>query len=311
MSTASHQSGPAVPYIDEATVASVLRMEDLIPAMEQALIDFSAGRVRQPVRTIVTIPEHQGFMGVMPAVYGDIMGSKLVNFYPENGRLGIPTHLALICIFRAETGEPVAVLDGRLITERRTAAVTAAAVKALSSPQAISLAILGSGVQARAHHQALSLVRRFRDVRIWSRNGDNAKRCAEEIGARAMSAEEAVRDADVVVTVTSSAEPVLNGDWLKAGATVAAVGAVGRTRRELDDATVQRSAVVVDSREAAQQEAGDILIPGAAIHAELGEVLAGKAKLPAARSVVFKSLGIATEDLASARLVLKALGLLN
>src|SRR6516225_1306145 len=153
-----------VPYISEAEIRQVLHFQDLIPAMEQALIDFSAGRVRQPVRSIVPVPEHAGFMGVMPAVYGDIMGTKLVNFYPENTKYEIPTHLALIATFRATTGEPLAVLDGRLITEMRTAAVSAAVARLVAPGGPLVLAILGSGVQALAHYRALSVVRSLSEI---------------------------------------------------------------------------------------------------------------------------------------------------
>jgi ornithine cyclodeaminase/alanine dehydrogenase-like protein (mu-crystallin family) len=300
-----HNSSPA--FLDENTIRPLLLLEELIPAMERALIDFSAGRVMQPVRSIVPIAEHHGFMGLMPAVYGDVMGTKLVNFYPEVGARGLPTHQAVIVLFRTETGEPLAVMDGRLITELRTAAVSAAATKLLSPAAASSLAILGSGVQARAHFRALSLVRQFEDVRVWSRNSDNAKALAAEIGARAFSKpEEAVRGADVVVTVTSASEPVLRGAWLKPGALVNAVGAVGPIRREVDSDTM-RGAVVVDSREAAAKESGDILLAGASIYAELGEILAGTRPKPESDTIVFKSLGIAVEDLAAAKLVLEKL----
>src|SRR5271165_99863 len=125
-------SAPAVPFLDEAAIRRVLRMEDLIPAMQRALIDFSAGRVVQPVRSIIDVPQHNARMGIMPAVYGDVMGAKLVNVYPSNSARGLPTHLALIVIFRGDTGETLAVLDGRLITELRTAAVSAVATKLLS-----------------------------------------------------------------------------------------------------------------------------------------------------------------------------------
>lgn len=288
-------------FITERQVREVLRMERLIPAMEKALIDFSAGRVTQPVRSVIPVPEHAGFFGIMPAVYGDAMGAKLVAFYPENGRLGIPTHLAMILLFRASTGEPLAAMDGRLITEMRTAAVTAVAVKRLAQHDARVLAFLGSGVQARSHLEALRLVRSFEEVRVWSRTDANARRFAEETGAIAKgSAEAAVREADVVITVTSAAEPVLRGAWLKREAFVAAVGAVGTTRRELDEEAMQ-GYVVVDSREAAARESGDILLAGAAVNAELGEILVNDLR-PAGR-VVFKSLGIAVEDIAAARLV--------
>jgi thiomorpholine-carboxylate dehydrogenase len=297
-----------VPYISEAEIRQVLHFQDLIPAMEQALIDFSAGRVRQPVRSIVPVPEHAGFMGVMPAVYGDIMGTKLVNFYPENTKYEIPTHLALIATFRATTGEPLAVLDGRLITEMRTAAVSAAVARLVAPGGPLVLAILGSGVQALAHYRALSVVRSLSEIRIWSRNPEHARRFAVEMGAKSMSAEQAVRNAGVIVTATSSRQPVLHGEWLRSGALVLAVGAVGGTVRELDDAVMQSACVVVDSRDAAMQESGDILLSGAPVHAEVGELFAGAKTVSAGEKVVFKSLGLAVEDLASARLVLEKLG---
>lgn len=301
----------AIPFLEETAVRQVLRMQDLIPAMERALIDFSVGRVRQPVRQLVPVPEHDAIMGLMPAVYGDIMGCKLVNVYPRNSERALPTHLAVIALFRSATGEPIAIMDGRLITEMRTAAVSAAAVKLLSPPGVHSLAILGSGVQARAHFEALSLVRKFYEVRVWSRNPEHARRFATEIGGFATSAEDAVRAADVVVTVTNSPAPIVLGEWLKPGALVCAVGAVGRARRELDDRTMG-GIVIVDSREAAAEESGDLLLAGATVYAELGELLAGTKVLPPAGTLtVFKSLGLAVEDLAAARLVLKTLGLLH
>lgn len=294
----------SIRFLDEESVRPLLRMEDLIPAMERALIDFSAGRVQQPVRSIVAVPQHHGFMGIMPAVYGDVMGAKLVNLFPENAVRGLHTHQAIIALFSAETGEPLAIMDGRLITEMRTAAVSAVATKLLSPHDAKSLAILGSGVQARSHFHALSLVRKFDEVRVWSRTPQHARALADEIGAKATSAEDAVRGADVIVTVTGSPIPVLHGSWLKAGALVNAVGAVGTKNRELDT-DAMRGAVIVDSREAAMKESGDILLANAPIYAELGEVLAGTKPLPKAEITVFKSLGLAVEDLAAARLLLQ------
>jgi len=164
--------------------------------------------------------------------------------------LGLPTHLAIIAIFRANTGEPLAVMDGRLITELRTAAVSAVATRLLSAPHAKTLAVLGSGVQARAHVRALALVRKFDSIRIWSRNPQHAQSFASEIGGTATSAEDAVRGADVVVTCTNSPQPILRGTWLKPDAMVNAVGAVGPTRRELDDDAMRGGSVVVDSRDA-------------------------------------------------------------
>lgn len=294
-----------LPFLDETAVRRVLRMEDLLPAMESALIAFSDGRVAQPVRTVIPLQQYSAFMGVMPVVYGDIMGAKLVTVYPNNAAAGLPTHLALIALFRSDTGEPIAVLDGRLITEMRTAAVSAVAVKLLAPAAVKTLAILGSGVQARAHARTLRLVRTFADVRLWSRNLERAAQCAAEIGATPTSAEDAVRQSDVVITVTHSSEPVLRGAWLKPGALVIAVGAVGPTRREVDS-DAMRGAVIVDSRAAAMQESGDILLAKSAIYAELGELLAGTKPKPDAEVIVFKSLGLAVEDLAAAKLVWEA-----
>jgi thiomorpholine-carboxylate dehydrogenase len=289
--------------LNEEQVRGLLRLEDLIPVMEKALLDFSAGRIRQPVRSIVGVPEHGGLWGLMPAVCGDVLGIKLVTVYEGNAGRGLPTHQATIELFRAATGEPLAAMDGRLITELRTAAVSAVATRLLAKPDAHILAILGSGVQARAHARALRLVRPFEEIRLWSRTPEHAERCAEEIGGRAMEAEAAVRDADVVVTVTYSAEPVLQGAWLAPGALVNAVGAIGAGKRELDGQAMD-AAVVVDSRAAAAQEAGDIIHSGAPIHAEIGELLAGVRPLPSRGSrVVFKSLGLAVEDVVAAGLV--------
>jgi thiomorpholine-carboxylate dehydrogenase len=304
MSESSHPA--ALPFLDESDIQPLLRLEDLIPAMEQALIDFSAGRVGQPVRSIVPVPHYKGLMGLMPAVYGDVMGTKLVNVYPENAGRGLATHQAMIVLFRAETGEPLAVMDGRLITELRTAAVSAVATRLLSPASAIRLAIFGSGVQARAHYRALSLIRKFDEVSVWSRDPRHAEMLAEEIGATVTSAEKAARSADVLVTVTNSPEPVVRGSWLKPGALVNAVGAVGPQRRELDSDAMQ-GAVIVDSREAAMVESGDILLARAHIYAELGELLGGKMPAPKAKFTVFKSLGLAVEDLAAAKLVLEKL----
>jgi ornithine cyclodeaminase/alanine dehydrogenase-like protein (mu-crystallin family) len=185
----------------------------------------------------------------------------------------------------------------------RTAAVSALATRLLAQPDARILAILGSGVQARAHFQALQLVRNFQQIYVWSRNSEQARRFAQETGAQPVSAEEAVRQADVVVTATHSPTPILQGRWLKPGMHVNAIGAVGPTRRELDEAAFQNATVVVESKEAARQEAGDILLSDAPIDAELGDLLAGTASIPSRNRTIYKSLGIGIEDLAAAKLV--------
>ena len=297
-----------VRYLDEAAVREVLHWEPLGRAMESALAAFSAGRVQQPVRTVLTVEEGRRYLGVMPAVTEEAMGLKLVSFYPANADRGIPTHFAVIVLMRADTGEPLAVMDGRLITEMRTASVSAMVTKHLASPDSRILALLGSGVQAGAHLEALSRVRKFREVRVWSRTEEHARRFAAEHGVVAVaSAEAAVRDADVIVTATGALEPVLQGRWLKAGAHVNAVGAPRPTWRELDDALMKASVLVVDSREAAIKESGDVILSGASIYAEAGEIFAGTKPKPApGRTTVFKSLGLAVEDLVTAQLVYEA-----
>src|SRR5947199_9736808 len=178
-------------FLNEEQVRQHLRMADLIPAMEKALIDFSAGKVTQRVRSVIKADPPGGFLGLMPALTPDGLGLKAVTFYPSNAERGIPTHMATIFLVDPQTGTPLAIMDGRLITEMRTAAVSAAATKLLASRDAKVLAILGSGVQARSHVEALSFVRQFEEIRVWSTKLEHAKRLAHEIGATAMPAGEA------------------------------------------------------------------------------------------------------------------------
>ncbi|MFN2540589.1 MAG: ornithine cyclodeaminase family protein [Chthoniobacterales bacterium] len=292
-------------FLNEEQVRKHLRMEELIPAMEKALINFSAGRVTQPVRQVITVEPPGGFFGLMPARTPEGLGLKIVTFYTSNAKLGIPTHMATIFLVDPETGAPLVSMDGRLITEMRTAAVSAVATKLLASPDAKVLAILGSGVQARSHAEALPLVRRFEEIRVWSPTREHADQFANEIGAKTMSAENAVRDADVIVTATNSKMSILQGGWLKPGCHTNAVGACRPDWRELDDEAMG-NVVFVDSREAAMKESGDVILSGAKIHAELGEALAGKVPPPANETTIFKSLGMAVEDIAAALRVYKS-----
>jgi thiomorpholine-carboxylate dehydrogenase len=286
--------------LGEEEVRSFLRMEELIPAMAGALRDLSAGKVQQPVRVVLPIGEHKGFFAVMPA-YGGALGAKLVTFYPNNQ--GIHTHHAMILLFRPETGEPLVTMDGRLITEMRTAAVSAVATDALARADASVLAILGSGVQARSHLEALRIVRKFREVRIWSPR--NAKEFAGQFGiSAAASAEEAVRGADVIVVATSATTPVLLGQWLSPGVHINAVGATRPDWRELDDDTLRHSRIYVESREAAMKESGDVIAAGH-VYAEIGEVVAGskRGRESGEEITLFKSVGVAVEDIVAASLV--------
>lgn len=288
--------------LDEAQVRSLLRMEELIPAMADAMRDLSSGKVVQPLRTVVPVAEHNGFFGVMPAC-GGALGAKLVTFFPNNE--GIPTHHAVIVLFRPETGEPLVMMDGRLITEMRTAAVSAVATDLLARRDVNVLAILGSGVQARSHLEALRVVRQFREVRVWSPR--HAADFAREHGISASaSAEEAVRGADVIVVATSATTPILKGAWLSAGAHVNAVGATRPNWRELDDDCVVRAKLFVESREAASKESGDV-IAAQNIVAELGELIAGSkpGRASLEEITLYKSVGVAIEDVAAAQLVYK------
>jgi ornithine cyclodeaminase/alanine dehydrogenase-like protein (mu-crystallin family) len=293
-------------YIDESTVAGVLRMPELIAAMRQTMIDFSAQRIAQPTRRMFEVPQHGGWFGSMPAASAEAVGAKLVTFYPRNPEKSLHSHMAIIALFDPATGAPLALMDGRLITEMRTAAVTAAYVDAVAARSVKTLAILGAGTQAKSHIEALLHMRRFDDIRIWNRTRSRAEQLAASVGGRATLCEEAVRDADVVVAATASREPVFDGAWLKPGAKVASVGWSGADGSELD-ATTMSHTVVVDSRDGALAESGNVRCHHAQIHAELGEVLAGSRPVASDATVVFDSIGMACQDIAAAALVMRHL----
>jgi ornithine cyclodeaminase/alanine dehydrogenase-like protein (mu-crystallin family) len=288
--------------LEEPAVAERLRYPELIPAIADALAALAAGKVVQPVRTVLPITPHQGFFAVMPA-YAGSLGAKLVTFYPKN--VGVHTHHALIVMLKPETGEPLAVMDGRLITEMRTAAASAVATDRLARRDAKVLGILGSGVQAKSHLAALRHVRDFQEVRVWSPR--NAKAFADRHKVKAVaSAENAVRGADVVVVAASATTPILEGRWLAPGTHVNAIGATRPDWRELDDTLVTTAHVFVDSREAALRESGDVIAAKSEV-TEIGAVVAGTA--PGRRNdteiTLFKSVGVAVEDVAAAALVLR------
>jgi alanine dehydrogenase len=305
----------ALRFLNEDDVRAHLLMPDLIEAMEQALVEFSAGRVQQPIRTVLEFGAERALFGLMPSFVPSlpVLGAKLVTVCHGNAGRGLDTHQAIIVMLNPETGVAEAILDGRYITEARTAAVSAVSARHLARRDAQVLGILGTGVQARSHCQALKLVRQFREVRAWSPNTDRLRQFADETAARAMdSAEAVVRGADVVVTVTASPTPVVQSEWVSAGTHVIAVGSCLPSQRELDPALVERARLVVDSRAAALKEAGDVVIgitegrwTAEHITAELGE-------LPVRQNdreiTVFKSLGLAVEDLFAAHLVLSHLG---
>lgn len=296
-------------FLTEADVRFALTYEALIPAIRQALMDYSAGLVEQPARMMLragnAVGHRNGWFAVMPVIAGDVMAVKTVTFYPGNDELGLHTHMAIVELLRRSTGEPLAVMDGRLITEMRTAAVSAVALDALGAADVRSLGILGSGVQARSHLRAFGMVRPgLTDIRIWSRTQANAERLAAECGARAVAIEEAAA-ADVVLTVTSTVMPILEGRWLASHALVIAVGATGATMRELDDEVMRTSFIVAECKAAAERESGDVILSGAKVQAEIGQIVSGSVSAPKGRTV-FKSVGMAIEDLTAARLVWQA-----
>jgi ornithine cyclodeaminase len=294
-------------HLDDAAVRRLLTLDALLPAMRRALVDLSAQRVVQPMRSVMDIPAEDGFLFLKPALTADALATKLITLIPGNPARGLPTLLATIVLMDPSTGRPLAVMDGTWITELRTAAVSAVAADALLPPGPKVVAMLGSGALARTHALALRAVRPVSALRIWSRDPANVARCAAELGGIACAtAEQAVRDADIVCTVTNATAPVLQGAWLKPGAFVAAVGAPRPAWRELDDAAM-RNLVIADSRHSAEHEAGDVIHSGATVYAEIGEILAGtRPPPPAGATVIFKALGQAVEDAMAARLVYDA-----
>jgi len=313
--------------LDADAVTRLLPMRECIAVMRDALAALARGHALVPLRMVMRLPDGSGFLGLMPGHLseddgnGAALGMKAVSVFPGNSAKKIDTHQGAVLLFEPDTGRLAALLDGATITAIRTAAVSGVATDLLARPDSAELAILGAGVQARTHLEAVAAVRTLRRVRVWSRNHEHARSFAEEAGARnrlavesVASAEDAVRGADIVATVTNSPEPVLRRAWLKDGAHINAVGSSTPTAREIDTQTMTAARLFVDRRESALNEAGDVLIPmseGAFkadhIRAELGEVIIGKH--PGRRTpdelTLFKSLGIAVEDVAAAAYVVR------
>ena len=298
-------------------VQRLLVMDDCIKLMAEALADLARGRSWQPLRFVVRPPEEESLMGLMPAHRSSpepAYGLKTVCIFPGNPVHGLDAHQGGVMLFDGETGELQALVDASAVTSIRTAAVSAVATRALARPDSKVLAILGSGVQARAHLEAMARVLPFEQARVWSRTAEHAQGFAAEAEApfpveAVDSAEAAVRGADVVVTVTSAREPIVEHGWLAAGAHVNAVGSSIPTARELDSATIAAAALFVDRRESTLNESGEYLraveeegIGPDHIRAELGEVLVGshEGRRSDEELTVFVSLGLAVEDLAAA-----------
>lgn len=308
--------------LTESDVRALLPMPDLIAAMARALDEYSAGRVAQPVRTVLEVGPERAFLGVMPAALDApaVAGAKLVTVYHRNHERGLPSHLATIVLLDHATGALQAIVDGRYITEARTGAVSAVSVDRLARVDADTLAILGSGVQARSHLEAIRHVRRLTDVRVWSPNADRCAAFAREATDRtglpvraAPTAAAAARDAAIVVLATAAKTPVIDDAAIAPGTHIAAVGACRPDEREMPTALVARARVIVDSRAGALQEAGDLLLPiregaisAAHLAAELGDVVGRRAdgRVSPEEVTIFKSLGMAVEDVVAAHLVL-------
>jgi ornithine cyclodeaminase len=306
--------------LNETDIRQLLSMDDLIETMESALVEFSAGRTQQPLRTVLEVGPSHAFFGVMPAFMpaAAALGTKLVTVFGSNDAIGLPSHLATILLMDATTGELLSVMDGRYITEARTAAVSAVSTRLLAREDAGVVAILGSGVQARSHLRALSHVRALREVRVWSPREANRRAFAEEMHreiavpvAVSPSVQAAVDGAEIIALTTAAREPVLKNEWVADGAHIAAVGACRPDQREMDTALVKRARTFVDSRTGALAEAGDLVLPmregafdATHIAGELGELAAGTVtgRRTATEVTLFKSLGMAVEDVAAAHL---------
>lgn len=302
--------------IDQKTVEQLLPMRRCMELMRDTLASLARGDAILPLRTILTIPD--GAFAVMPAYLASppTIGAKIITVFPRNHGTAFDSHQGAVMLFDSDNGSLAAIMDATSVTTIRTAAVSGVATDLLARDDATSLAILGAGVQGHSHLEAMCAVRPLREVRVWSRNAEHARQLADvaEQGFRVAasvvsSAEEAVRGADIVCTTTSSTQPVLLGDWLSPGTHVNAVGASQPHAREVDTRAVVRSRLYADRRESALKEPGDVIVPLQEgeitpdhIVGEIGEILIGR--VPGRRSreeiTLFKSLGLAIEDLASA-----------
>lgn len=309
--------------LTEDHVRSLLPMPELIAAMETAVARFSAGDVLQPMRTVLTVGPTRAWFGVMPAYVEQParLGAKLVTVFNENHRRGLPSHLATIILLDPDTGALTALMDGRYITEARTAAVSAVSARHIARPDASTLAIIGSGVQARSHLEAYAEVRALKEVRVWSPNPASRARFVEDMAGHMSAhlvnsdgARQAVDGADLIVLATSSPTPVLEDDWVAPGTHVVSVGACRPDQREMAPALLARARLFVDSRAAALVESGDVAMgikeghfTEAHIAGELGAVVLGRLEGRTANDqiTVFKSLGMAVEDVVTADLVFR------
>ncbi len=304
-------------------VIDALSMAEAIGAMKYAFAQLSTGRAEAPVRTHIPIGSEDATL-VMPAFLADSgdLAVKVVSVFPQNNQLGLPTIHALVLALDAETGKPAALLEGGSLTAIRTGAVSGAATDLLARPDARRAAIIGSGVQARTQLEAVCTVREIEEVRVFDLNPQQAAQFARDLAGRgpvphsitvALDANSAIRDADIICTATTSSTPVFDANYLKPGVHINGVGSFTPAMQEIDTPTVKRSLVVVDSREAALAEAGDLIIPlqngditAEHIAAELGEIVSGihPGRTDPAQITFFKSVGVAVQDAAAASIAI-------
>jgi ornithine cyclodeaminase/alanine dehydrogenase-like protein (mu-crystallin family) len=306
-----------------ADVQALLPMAECIELMHRTMVAVSTGRVVLPLRSVLVMPGERGMLGNMPGYLAEpeCFGVKLVSLNPRNEPPDHSSHLGLVLLFEVEHGEPVALLDGAEITAIRTAAASGLATRLLSRPEAGDLALLGAGEQARSHLESMLAVRKLRRIRLWARNRQKAAAFASSEGAKhkitielADTPRDAVSGADIICTLTKAREPILCGDWLTPGAHLNVVGSSVASAAEIDSVTVVRSQFFVDYRTSTINEGGEYLralraglITPEHIRAEIGEVANGSkvGRTSAAEITVYKSLGIAAQDLAAAHFVLQ------
>lgn len=305
-------------FVNKEKIASLLPMEECIEVMEKMFCSLATGECVQPLRNIMWLPDRSGVLGVMPGYAGSlgVMGIKVITVFHANREEGLPSHQGVVMLFDAKHGQPLMIFDALEITAIRTAAASAVAAKLLSRENSSTLAIIGSGEQARRHIEAMLLVRDIKHINIWSRNEKNAKHLLNELSGEynipvhiKKDVQQAVEHADIICTVTSSREPVVMGEWIAAGTHINAVGSSVAVARELDTAAIVKSKLFTDRYESLFNEAGDFLIPkkeGAVtdehVKGEIGEVMLGtkKGRENDKEITMFKSLGIAAEDIFSA-----------
>ena len=310
-------------FLSDDDVASVLSMAEAIDAVEKAFGEYAQGSVKMPQRSTIMLDRHGGSVSLMPSYLedSDALATKIISIYPGNPERGLPTTVAWIVVNDPETGMMEAILDGTYLTAMRTGAVTGVAARYLAPEDSRVAAVIGCGVQGKTQAWAVSETRELETIKVFDLSGESMRTFAEEMGPKlgvdvvqARSGAEAVRGADIVVTATTSRKPVINREWLGESVHVSAIGAFYPDYRELDSETIKEAKVVVDSREAIMEEAGDILIPiseGAItedhIHAELGELVLGhkSGRIDGDGLTVFKSVGLAIQDSSVSSLVLK------